>query len=103
VKGVSGNIYQGYPSLAAAQAAFDYASRRSWTRAIPAHPSLPRQAIPTLPSPTGLLDAPNPLHGTDTVLGTSWYVVFSGITPGVYDSLCVTFPVIPPRALTFRV
>jgi hypothetical protein len=102
VKGVSGCIHQGYPSLAAAQAAFDYASRRSWTRVMPARTSGASPAIPTLPSPVGLLDGPNPLHGTYTSTG-AWYVVFSGITPGVYASLYVTCAILSLLSLTVPV
>ncbi|KAJ7024557.1 hypothetical protein C8F04DRAFT_1192235 [Mycena alexandri] len=91
VIGVSNSLYQGYPSLAAARAAFEYAAQRSWTRVCgaSASPSTGTTvSIPALPQPVGMLEDPNPLHGADgaAVRGRRWYVVYSGITPGVYQS-----------------
>jgi hypothetical protein len=44
-------------------------------------------------------DLPNPLHG-DGALGNGWFVVYRGITPGVYQSLCVPFLCTPSFLLT---
>ncbi|KAJ7437059.1 hypothetical protein B0H11DRAFT_2255622 [Mycena galericulata] len=93
VDGVGGSIHQGYPSLDRAKAAFEYARQRSWTRVIPAvSPSIDRPApvpaaIPRLPTPVGIVeDSPNPLHAGESPGAGLWYVVYSGITPGVYQS-----------------
>ncbi|KAJ7618973.1 hypothetical protein DFH06DRAFT_1342288 [Mycena polygramma] len=95
VDGVSGNLYQGYPNYPAADAAYEYAKERGWTRKCHPKNSLPTTttsttpAIPSLPQPAGLLDAPNPLHtGTTGTAspGNHWYVVYQGVTPGVYQS-----------------
>ncbi|KAJ7102962.1 hypothetical protein C8R43DRAFT_1141084 [Mycena crocata] len=93
VKGISGNLYQGYSSMKAAVAAFDYAQQRSWTRKCPSRHASSSSAtltvapaIPTLPQPASLLEleTPNPLHCDDE--DALWYVVYQGITPGVYQS-----------------
>ncbi|KAJ7028761.1 hypothetical protein C8F04DRAFT_1265720 [Mycena alexandri] len=90
VDSISHSLYQGYASLAAAHAAFDYAARRSWTRVCgaPSSPPPGTAPIPSLPEPVGMLERPNPLHGGDgaSERGRRWYVVYSGITPGVYQS-----------------
>ncbi|KAJ7457077.1 hypothetical protein FB451DRAFT_1183585 [Mycena latifolia] len=65
VLGVHGSLYQGYMSQESAQAAYEYARHRSWTRA----------PIPALPSPVGTFDTPNPLH----VDGDDGRWVFSGV------------------------
>ncbi|KAJ7429225.1 hypothetical protein B0H11DRAFT_2266550 [Mycena galericulata] len=84
VRGVPNAIYQGYPTLQAATAAFEYARKRSWTRRA-FHP--PATAIPRLPTPMGLSDAANPLHGDVGVMTNGlWYIVYCGIAPGVYQS-----------------
>ncbi|KAJ7895678.1 hypothetical protein B0H13DRAFT_1624304, partial [Mycena leptocephala] len=89
VSGVSSAIYQGYPTLALAQAAYDYARERGWTRVCPAPPSAQRRShvvrAMELPTPTGLLDGPNPLHVSSRGR-KKWYIVYVGITPGVYQS-----------------
>ncbi|KAJ6523683.1 hypothetical protein DFH09DRAFT_1329921 [Mycena vulgaris] len=94
VRGVSCALYQGYQSVPAAQAAFDYAHARLWTRVCNSRPGSPAAmsqptAIPQLPNPTGYTEARNPLHGHDNAgasLDTKWYVVYAGISPGVYQS-----------------
>lgn len=79
---VRNSIYRGYPSVAEAHAAFDYASARSWVR-ISYAPAV--AAIPQLPHPTHSADRTNPLNGN--VSGSDrWYIVYHGITPGVYRS-----------------
>ncbi|KAJ7761556.1 hypothetical protein DFH07DRAFT_957151 [Mycena maculata] len=88
VRGVSCSIQQGYSTFEGATAAFEYAWLRGWTRRVPDDsfivPSavLP-PAIPWLPQPPAFSDAPNPLHGEHNSL---WYIVYCGITPGVYPS-----------------
>ncbi|KAJ6488277.1 hypothetical protein C8R47DRAFT_1216078 [Mycena vitilis] len=96
VKGVPGNLHQAYISEPLAQAAFDYAHTRGWTRVCPAPGSSTRASapetlrpvssspIPDLPTPVGTTEAVNPLHaGQDLDV---WYIVYAGITPGVYQS-----------------
>ncbi|KAJ6493941.1 hypothetical protein C8R47DRAFT_1213626 [Mycena vitilis] len=101
VDGVSGSLYQGYPSRPAGDAAYAYAQRHSWVRVCtrrrgprprshphptPASASAP---IPVLPQPVGILDMPNPLHidGSGAASpGHRWYVVYAGVAPGVYQS-----------------
>ncbi|KAJ7849476.1 hypothetical protein B0H13DRAFT_1906154 [Mycena leptocephala] len=79
---VRNSIYRGYPSVAEAHAAFDYASARSWVR-VSGAPAV--AAIPQLPQPTHGADRTNPLNGN--VSGSDrWYIVYHGITPGVYRS-----------------
>ncbi|KAJ7455965.1 hypothetical protein B0H11DRAFT_2244308 [Mycena galericulata] len=90
VKGVSNCIYQGYRTFPAATAAFEYARERSWTRCtvpVGAPSATPPTAISRLPTPTEFSNAHNPLHGDDSRATQSlWYVVYCGITPGVYES-----------------
>ncbi|KAJ7477057.1 hypothetical protein B0H11DRAFT_2235011 [Mycena galericulata] len=91
VEGVSGCLYQGYGSFEAAVAAFEYAQARLWTRKCDGAASIlssaPAPVVPELPTPVGLLDAPNPLHSDQSMPGKGiWYIVYSGITPGVYQS-----------------
>jgi hypothetical protein len=78
VMGVDDAIYQGYPSLGAAEAAFAYAESRQWTGII--DPLVPRVRPSSLPVP----------HGPDTVLSPLhngvWYIVYKGLTPGIYQS-----------------
>ncbi|KAJ7887143.1 hypothetical protein B0H13DRAFT_2342507 [Mycena leptocephala] len=86
VDGVRNAIYKGYPSVAHAEAAYEYASACSWTCVLTSRPPSPSQApLAALPSPSEESDRPNPLHGGDS-LDNMWYVVYSGITPGVYHS-----------------
>ncbi|KAJ7169144.1 hypothetical protein C8R43DRAFT_945103 [Mycena crocata] len=91
VKGASGCLFKGYKSEVAAVAAFEYAQERSWTRkcqprGAPVRESVEPVAIPTLPTPIGMLESTNPLHGDPSDVGSRWYIVYSGITPGVYQS-----------------
>ncbi|KAJ7834678.1 hypothetical protein B0H13DRAFT_2369765 [Mycena leptocephala] len=89
VLGVSNSIYKGYSTLALAQAAYQYALAQGWTR------TLTRQRASftvlstvqlrgPLPTPNWLFDSLTPLHG-DALEGR-WYVVYRGVTPGVYQS-----------------
>jgi hypothetical protein len=81
VTGVSCSIFRGYQTVAAAQAAFEYAVARSWTRTTDAAVS----AIPALPQPLPADLGVNPLHETEA-LDDRWYIVYCGILPGVYRS-----------------
>ncbi|KAJ7740826.1 hypothetical protein B0H16DRAFT_1728840 [Mycena metata] len=82
VSGVPNSLYQGYETLLQAQAAFEYAQVRGWTRVISPDGS-PSASIARPPSPVGFSDPVNALHATRSSL---WYVVYAGITPGVYAS-----------------
>lgn len=82
VLGVSSNIYRGYPTMAAAHAAFAYAEARSWTR-VCGSPLV--TAIPSLPAPLLISEINNPLHASET-LDDRWYIVYRGIRPGVYHT-----------------
>ncbi|KAJ7508855.1 hypothetical protein B0H11DRAFT_1901640 [Mycena galericulata] len=95
VLGIPNALHQGYTTFDDALAAFAYARERSWTRVCAARPSspgavMPAQAVATvcLPTPTSYTDALNPLHGhnPDTGRKRLWYIVYRGITPGVYQS-----------------
>ncbi|KAJ7075705.1 hypothetical protein B0H15DRAFT_805995 [Mycena belliarum] len=96
VTGVSCALYQGYKDLASAQAAFEYAKSKSWTRVCTSRPSSPFPAVPSsaapipqVPNAAGLVEPRNPLHGhaeDDWSPDSSWYVVYAGIHPGVYQS-----------------
>ncbi|KAJ7735169.1 hypothetical protein B0H16DRAFT_1731433 [Mycena metata] len=82
VKGVSGCIFRGYTTRHEAEAAYTYAVERSWVHNCYATVVA---AIPTLPQPVQVADGVNPLNGTEEFDG-KWYVVYCGITPGVYRS-----------------
>ncbi|KAJ7666860.1 hypothetical protein DFH06DRAFT_1322838 [Mycena polygramma] len=94
VDGVPGNLHQAYPSDETANAAFAYAEERSWTRVCTRARSPPQTIpvsapIPSLPQPAPFVDVPNPLHTGDNgpaCSGRRWYVVYAGVTPGVYQS-----------------
>ncbi|KAJ7477126.1 hypothetical protein B0H11DRAFT_2234603 [Mycena galericulata] len=81
VNSVPNNIFRGYYTVAEAQAAFQYALQRSWVRSV----DTPVTAIPALPLPAPVIDSSNPLNGDET-LDDTWYIVYRGITPGVYRS-----------------
>ncbi|KAJ7041284.1 hypothetical protein C8F04DRAFT_1253347 [Mycena alexandri] len=83
VNGVSNAIFRGYSTIGAAHAAYAYARARSWTRVCGSVPL----AVPTpLTSPPVAteVEPPNPLHGA---LDDTWYVVYRGVSPGVYHSV----------------
>ncbi|KAJ6477911.1 hypothetical protein C8R47DRAFT_1219813 [Mycena vitilis] len=85
---VSGNLHQAYPTFEEGQAAYEYAVKRGWTRVCPHSGPTPSPPIGSLPTPTSL-DHTNPLHvpGDPTASHQGlWYIVFSGVTPGVYQS-----------------
>ncbi|KAJ7670621.1 hypothetical protein DFH06DRAFT_1124936 [Mycena polygramma] len=91
VRGASGAVCQGYPTFDGAQAAYDYAFSRSWTRVCTSRPASPglttSAAIPALPTSADL-EQRNPLHGYAEGDNDKqkWYVVYAGIDPGVYQS-----------------
>ncbi|KAJ7267422.1 hypothetical protein C8J57DRAFT_1510517 [Mycena rebaudengoi] len=84
VHGSPNAIYRGYSTLEQAQAAFKYAEDCGWTRS--SDLQSPASAISVLPEPMLALDTPNPLHGED-IIANKWFVVYRGITPGVYQSV----------------
>ncbi|KAJ7731414.1 hypothetical protein B0H16DRAFT_1733353 [Mycena metata] len=83
---VPNSLYQGYPTLLDAQAAFKDAQERGWTRALALAPdgSMTAPLVPP-PSPANPQQGSNPLHA-GRVADSFWYVVYHGITPGVYAS-----------------
>ncbi|KAJ7100989.1 hypothetical protein C8R43DRAFT_1141251 [Mycena crocata] len=92
VKHVSAAVHQGYESIPDAERAFEYASSMHWTgvrgSASPSQSVAPTQAIPVLPLPLHSLNNPgfNPLHGSTRGPVQTWYIVYAGITPGIYLS-----------------
>ncbi|KAJ7878304.1 hypothetical protein B0H13DRAFT_1892770 [Mycena leptocephala] len=83
VQNVRNSIFRGYTSVSDANAAFQYAQARSWTRVVNSTAVAP---IPALPQPLGPdNDGANPLNGSE-VLDDRWFVVYRGICPGVYRS-----------------
>ncbi|KAJ7280548.1 hypothetical protein C8J57DRAFT_1219861 [Mycena rebaudengoi] len=84
VSGSPNAIYRGYSTLERAQAAFKYAKDRGWTRS--SDSQSPASTISDLPTPMLALETPNPLHGED-IMANKWFVVYRGITPGVYQSV----------------
>ncbi|KAJ7742485.1 hypothetical protein DFH07DRAFT_777720 [Mycena maculata] len=83
VSGVPCSIFRGYRTKQEATAAFLYAQERSWVRVA----GSPPRAIPALPHPavSGLHANANPLNSAKQ-LDDRWFVVYRGITPGVYRS-----------------
>ncbi|KAJ7886986.1 hypothetical protein B0H13DRAFT_2342627 [Mycena leptocephala] len=80
VQNVRNSIFRGYTSVSDANAAFQYAQARSWTRVVNSTAVAP---IPALPQPLGPdNDGANPLHGSE-VLDDRWFVVYRGICPGL--------------------
>ncbi|KAJ7673158.1 hypothetical protein DFH06DRAFT_1123889 [Mycena polygramma] len=89
VKGVSGSIHQVYHNFNLAGAAYDYAREQGWTRVLPVpcyDVSTAGPPILHFPIPDAVLDTPNPLHAGSSARDGHWYVVYSGILPGVYQS-----------------
>ncbi|KAJ7727674.1 hypothetical protein DFH07DRAFT_970103 [Mycena maculata] len=88
VSGVRNAIQKGYRTVEQAETAYAYAVARSWTRVCgsPLPSSSQQSGIPILPSPADPTDGVNPLHG-DEQLDQTWYIVYRGITPGVYHSI----------------
>ncbi|KAJ7029509.1 hypothetical protein C8F04DRAFT_1187722 [Mycena alexandri] len=73
-------IHAGFPSLAAAERAIEYARSKGWTADSPSDLSVP---LPSpLPLPSSYDD--NPLNSGST--SDIWYVVCCGVVPGVYRS-----------------
>ncbi|KAJ7615093.1 hypothetical protein DFH06DRAFT_1343947 [Mycena polygramma] len=92
ISGVPGSLYRGYPSTPDAEAAYNYARERNWTGVRTRQQRFlgavsPSSAIAALPVPTPLLDfSHNPLHGPADSADRKWYIVYAGITPGIYLS-----------------
>ncbi|KAJ7618264.1 hypothetical protein DFH06DRAFT_1342537 [Mycena polygramma] len=94
VSGVPGSLYQGYSSPVDADGAYNYARGRNWTGVRTRHSRLrsdrappSSSAIEALPVPTPLFDfSHNPLHGPVNSGDRTWYIVYAGITPGIYLS-----------------
>ncbi|KAJ7784198.1 hypothetical protein B0H16DRAFT_1446456 [Mycena metata] len=82
VTAIPNSIFKGYTTRSEAQAAFDYATARGWTRV--ANHSV-ASGIPQLPRPINMEDTINALNN-DTDFDGKWYIVYRGITPGVYRS-----------------
>ncbi|KAJ7154959.1 hypothetical protein C8R43DRAFT_1126344 [Mycena crocata] len=83
VSGVRNCIFRGYWTLREAEAAFAYAHARGWTRV--ADPNSV-SVIPVLPQPDASAAGDNPLNGDNDTHDDRWFVVYSGIAPGVYRS-----------------
>ncbi|KAJ6503460.1 hypothetical protein C8R47DRAFT_1210705 [Mycena vitilis] len=85
VQGVRGAIYQGYHSDSAASSAYEYARVRLWTGVCSTSPNAP---LPWAHLRSRQL--PVPFTGTDSETNTlhcgKWYVVYKGLSPGVYQS-----------------
>ncbi|KAJ7435119.1 hypothetical protein B0H11DRAFT_2257618 [Mycena galericulata] len=81
VSGVHNCIFRGYSTTAEAHAAFRYALQRSWVRSYDDSATI---SIPALPVPGPLAEI-NPLNGAE-ILNSKWFVVYRGISPGVYRS-----------------
>ncbi|KAJ7169366.1 hypothetical protein C8R43DRAFT_1121239 [Mycena crocata] len=87
VSGVKNCIFRGYATVTEAYRAFEYAQARSWVRVVSNAPvTHPIQALPQPQNPEDN-DEENPLNGDEPFDGNSlWYIVYRGITPGVYRS-----------------
>ncbi|KAJ7468413.1 hypothetical protein B0H11DRAFT_2238879 [Mycena galericulata] len=84
VDGVSNSICRGYKTVGEAEAAFQYALRRGWVRNCFAPLTA---AMPSIPTPNPGFDTDNPLSGKEPCAQKqTWYIVYRGITPGVYRS-----------------
>ncbi|KAJ7704199.1 hypothetical protein B0H16DRAFT_1482688 [Mycena metata] len=82
VTGVPNSIFRGYPTVSEAQAAFEYANSRGWIRFADRPVT---SGIARLPQPINIQDTLNALNN-DTDFDGRWYIVYRGITPGVYRS-----------------
>jgi hypothetical protein len=80
-------LFQGYKTLEDAEAAYNYAAARSWTGVC---------STMSTPTPSSRLlrhQMPTPIDDEVTIsplhYGT-WYTVYKGVEPGVYQSLYVS-------------
>ncbi|KAJ7051047.1 hypothetical protein C8F01DRAFT_1263312 [Mycena amicta] len=73
-------LYAGYPSRAAAQAAFDFSVTARWNSTSPVL-SIPRDRIPRPIRDKDDLEGHAPRQP-----GDAWYVVFIGVHPGIYPA-----------------
>ncbi|KAJ7693959.1 hypothetical protein B0H17DRAFT_1132328 [Mycena rosella] len=83
VSGVPNCIFRGYSTTADARAALAYAEARRWTRVCGTPMNLPIISLPQPVAPSS--PCSNPLNGPET-LDSQWYIVYRGISPGVYCS-----------------
>ncbi|KAJ7817583.1 hypothetical protein B0H13DRAFT_2379567 [Mycena leptocephala] len=85
------SIHNGRAPLSGTQAAYEYAQAHHWTGVRGLSPPSARSqpsGISALPIPVDpLAPTTNPLHGnTDHFAQNRWYIVYAGITPGIYLS-----------------
>ncbi|KAJ7722083.1 hypothetical protein B0H16DRAFT_1737894 [Mycena metata] len=81
VSGVKNCIFRGYGTVAEANAAYQYAAQHQWLRLAHSRVVAPLGPLPDPTDPS----LPNPLHIAES-LDNKWYIVYRGITPGVYGS-----------------
>ncbi|KAJ7620616.1 hypothetical protein DFH06DRAFT_1341734 [Mycena polygramma] len=83
--GVRGALYQGYPTPSAAEAAYEYARSHFWIGVRSESRNSPIPCAHLLP-----IQLPAPLTEPETTINSlhcgTWYVVYKGIAPGVYQS-----------------
>ncbi|KAJ7075968.1 hypothetical protein C8R43DRAFT_966270 [Mycena crocata] len=83
--GSGGNIFQGYPTLQAARAAFEYAESQTWRGVTTANSVAPGATISPSQRPIPISHNSGPIKTTPLHCGV-WYIVYKGISPGVYQS-----------------
>lgn len=88
--GSRGNIFQGYPTLQAARAAFEYAENQTWKGVTTANSIAPGTAMAPSQRPIPIAEIPGPIETTPLHCGV-WYIVYKGISPGVYQSQYVYY------------
>lgn len=81
-KGVPFALHQGYSTLAAAQAAFDVAHANHWTCALAGW--LPLLHVPAAPQPLAHEPRVHEVLLCTQETNAPWYVVYSGVNPGVF-------------------
>ncbi|KAJ7034640.1 hypothetical protein C8F04DRAFT_1182919 [Mycena alexandri] len=83
IKDARGALYQGYPTLQGARAAYEFAHTKMWTGVCSGTSPAPSTHLrpSQLPLPITVPSSQNPLHCG------KWYIVYKGITPGVYLSM----------------
>jgi len=88
VRGFSNAVYRRYASLAEAEAAFAYALNNCWVRGAGVNGGPVPFSLPTPLRSSVDPDPVNPLQGSEAL---DWQVVFRGINPGVYCSVCIVY------------
>lgn len=82
--GISGNFHEGYNTRREAECAYACAYSIGIVRALPARGS---QVAAASPMPPPIM---NEFRDTpDDFLGVDWYVVFKGLTPGIFPTWSV--------------